>query len=230
MKQSNRAVLTAAFALTALTTAASAGNIVTNGDFEAGAYSVTYINNYDLVPNGWTLGPPSYAIQSAIAVSNATNPSIDLGPESGSDYVAFSSPSTSGRDCLYQDLATVAGQEYDISFWVAITNSSVGAASIGLDVEWDENTANQTALDENFYSSPSNTGPIGYQEVTFTELASTSTTRIDFHSVDSAGSILLDNVSVTPDAGTPEPFSMLLAGSGLLAVGLMRRRRAAQKV
>ncbi len=96
-----------------------------------------------------------------------------------------------------------------------------------MNVVWDEGTANSTGLNNNVYTNPTNVGPVSYQQFTFTDIASTNLTRIDFHAVDSSGAILLDNVVVTThqSAGvTPEPFSMVLAGSGLLLVGLIRRR------
>jgi hypothetical protein len=210
--------------LTCLAGGAFASNIVVNGDFEGGSYTAGQPAG-DSVPNGWLLGPPSYSINSNINVLSAVNGSIDQGPESGGDYIGFHSPETDGsRDCLYQQLTTVAGQTYTISFWVASTASSVGN-NVGLDVEWDENTSNQTALDNPTYTTPTNTGPLAYTEYTFTETASTNDTRIDFHSVDTNGLIELDNVVVTAQSATPEPMTMLLTGSGLVLAGLLRKRR-----
>jgi hypothetical protein len=67
----------------------------------------------------------------------------------------------------------------------------------GLDPEWDENTANQKTM-VGPYLSPSNTGPQNYQLFSFTETASSTVTRLDFHGIDQNGSILLDNVMVSP--------------------------------
>jgi hypothetical protein len=39
---------------------------------------------------------------------------------------------------------------------------------------------------------------VPYQFFSFTEVASTTLTRLDFHAIDQNGSILLDNVNVTP--------------------------------
>lgn len=224
MKNKTKTILAMATMAACFAATAQASNIVVNGSFEGSTYSGP---NGDVVPTGWTVGPPSYVIQSVMNVESTVNPGIYQGPEDGLNYIAFQSPSIYGRDCLYQNLATTAGQEYDISFWVAITASSV-SNNIGLDVEWDEGTSNQTALDQSAYSYPSNTGPVDYVEYTFTELASTNDTRIDFHAVDSSGAILLDNVVVQDHqdvTATPEPFSFVLAGSGLLFVGLAKRKR-----
>lgn len=225
LKQRNetRIAITLLIAVACLTPAASAASIVANGSFENGFYTAGNPNN-EKVPNSWILGPPSFFIQSNLNVQSTVDNSIFEGPEDALNYVAFMSSATSGRDCLYQDLTTVAGQTYDISFWVAIT--AAAGNNIGLDVQWDENGLGQIALDDPAYSAPTNTGPVDYRQFTFSELATSSTTRIDFHAIDSSGAILLDNVVVTAQSSAPEPVAFIIAGSGLTLIGLLRKRRA----
>jgi autotransporter-associated beta strand protein len=174
---------------------AARANVVVNGSFE-GATSVDPTTG-DVLPAGWSLGPPYPTSLSKFNIESAVDPSVDLGPEDGTYYARFQSPATNGTwDCLYQDLNTVAGEQYTISFWVADTSTSMGN-TVGLNVVWDENTGNQTDLGDNqFYHWPTNTAPVPYQFFVFTEIASTSLTRIDFHGIDADGSILLDNVNV----------------------------------
>ena len=62
-----------------------------------------------------------------------------------------------------------------------------------------------------FYYDPTNTGPVAYETFSFNEKASTDLTTFYFHAIDSYGSILVDNVSVSP---VPEPATW-----GLLALG-----------
>jgi Dockerin type I domain len=174
--------------------AAAGNNIVVNGSFEGA--TTTDPTTGDVLPTGWQLGPPSPATLSKVNVDSAINPSTLLGPEAGTHYARFQSPANNGtRDCLLQDLTTIAGQKYAVSFWVAETSTSVGNNS-GLDPEWNENTANQQTL-AGPYLVPSNTGPQNYQFFSFTETASSSVTRLDFHGIDQNGSILLDNVVVS---------------------------------
>jgi hypothetical protein len=174
---------------------ASATNLVTNGSFEGG--TVVDPATGDILPAGWTLGPPSPANLSKINIDSATNPATDLGPEDGTHYARFQPPATNGtRDCLLQDISTVAGKQYVVSFWVAATSTSVGNNS-GMDPVWDENTVNATALGTNkFYFPANNTAPVAYQFFSFLETATTNLTRLDFHGIDQNGSILLDNVAV----------------------------------
>jgi Dockerin type I domain len=175
--------------------AAADNNILVNGSFE-GATSIDSTTG-DILPTGWQLGPPSPATLSKVNVDSAINAATFLGPEAGTHYARFQSPANNGtRDCLLQDLTTIAGQKYAVSFWAAETSTSVGNNS-GLDPEWDENTGNQKTL-VGPYLFPSNTGPQNYQFFSFTETASSTLTRLDFHGVDQNGSILLDNVVVSP--------------------------------
>jgi hypothetical protein len=175
-------------------------NILVNGDFEGATR--TDATTRDVLPNGWSLGPPSPSTLSKVNVDTAVNSATFLGPESGTHYIRFQSPANNGtRDCLLQDLNTVAGHIYVVSFWVAITSTSAGN-TLGLNPVWDENTSNQQTMSNAFYISPSNTGPVNYQFFQFRETASTNKTRLDFHGIDANGSILLDNVRVVATAVT----------------------------
>lgn len=208
-----------AMALLSFTATASASNIVVNGDFEGSTYTGP---NNDIVPTGWLLGPPSYSTDSRLNIDSTIDSSNDLGPESGSNYARFQSMATSGKDCLYQDLNTTAGMVYDFSFWVAVTPDST--TNTTFDAVWDENLANVAHLTPAL-NPVSSTQPAGYTFYSFQETASSSTTRIDFHGVDTTGSILLDNVSVSAVSATPEPGTWLATGSALLLAGVIRKRR-----
>jgi hypothetical protein len=176
---------------------ARAANIVANGDFEGGTY--VDAGTGDVLPTGWTDGPPSPATLSKINVDTAVDAAVNLGPQSGTHYARYQSPATNGTaDCLLQDLMTVQGQAYTVSFWIAATSTSVGNPS-GINPVWDENRANQISMAVGQLFAPAtNMGPVGYQHYSFTETASSATTRMDFHATDVNGSILLDNVSVVP--------------------------------
>jgi hypothetical protein len=181
----------------------------TNGNFEGGTQSVPGIPQ-DSIPAGWQLGPPSPASLSNVSVTNVVDSTQHLHAADGSgNYVRFQSTASNGtKDCLFQDFDTVAGQQYKVTFSVALTSAGAGNnAAIGLNPVWDENLANQTTMGStNFYFAPTSAqGPIDYQTFSFTETASSTTTRIDFHATDNAGSILLDDVSVVPVTSVQPP-------------------------
>jgi hypothetical protein len=148
---------------------------------------------------------------------------MDLGPQSGTNYMSFQSKETDGsQDCLYQQLPTVAGQEYLITFYVAITAATTGPYAY-LDPEWDQGGANDTFLRNSFYYDPTNTGPVPYEMFSFTEAASSDLTTFYFHAIDSYGSILVDNVSVSP---VPEPSTCAMMTAGVGSLLAFRRRRS----
>jgi len=202
-----------------LTAKSQASNIVVNGSFESGTYS----EYGDALPNDWSLSPTDSVALSNCGISSAVNPAEDLGAESGTAYMTFQSDETDGsQDCLYQQLPTVAGQEYLITFSVAITSGTIGPDAY-LDPEWDQGGADDTFLRNSYYyPTSSTTGPVPYETFSFTEPASKSTTTFYFHGVDAyGGSILLDNVSVSP---VPEPSTWGLMALGCAAL-LARRTR-----
>ena len=188
-------------------------NVLVNGNFEGGTYVDS--GTGDILPIGWVVGPPSPASLSKVNIDTAVNPAIDLGPQDGTHYARFQSPATNGtRDCLLQDIPTAAGKPYTVSFWVAITSTSVGNF-LGLNPVWDENTANQSTLEPGaFYYAPTNTGPVPYQFFSYNVTASTNLTRIDFHGIDQSGSILVDNIVVNPACGVTGDFD----GDGFVTV------------
>jgi hypothetical protein len=69
-----------------------------------------------------------------------------------------------------------------------------------------------------------NTG-VNYTEFSYT-VTGTGSDTITFNGRDDPAWMALDNISVTPiTPTTPEPSSLLLLGSGLLAVGGVIRRK-----
>jgi hypothetical protein len=176
---------------------ALAANLVVNGSFEGETYLDSRTGN--ILPSGWTLNPQDPAEFSKVNVDSAIDASIQLGPQDGSKYLRFQSTASNGsRDCFYQYINTVAGQQYRVSFWVAMTSTIVGNRS-GLDPVWDEEGLNPVHMGtDQFYFEPTNTGPVPYQLFSFTETASENLTVIEFHGANANGSILLDNVVVEP--------------------------------
>jgi hypothetical protein len=227
MKIPSTTILGVAMSLGLLAVSAAGSNLVTNGDFEG---TTTIGPNGDIVESGWVLLPTDVVSASNFDIESS-DPFPD--PDGGTHYAAFMSSEADGsQDCLDTTFPTVTGQKYTVSFWVAITAAS--GSNTTLLPQWDWNGTAQVDMRNNFYcvgpsptacSAPTNTGPVAYQQFTFTETASSNSTQLIFHGTDSTGAILLDDVVVTAVTPVPETTSLLLMGSGLLIVGLRRRAK-----
>ncbi len=203
----------------------SANNLFVNGDFEGGTYPQNLGYTTNNLPNGWTNAQSSTGSNLNVFANGELG-----GPgsaESGTHYVAFQSTATDGtQDCLNQVVVgTVPGQQYSVSFWVAMTASP--GSQFGLSPEWDSGGAHDTTMGSNadFYFHPTDSPGAPYTQFTFVETASSSSTSIYFHGADATGAVLLDNVSVTAITAVPEPASWALALQIALLWTLARKRR-----
>ena len=189
-------VIAAATILLAWAPMTFAQNLLTNGSFEADGGSFT----------GWTTGGN---FEDTEVVSGAFYEYT--GAEDGNFYAALGPVGSDGT--LSQTFNDQAGAQYTISFWFA----SVGDNPSDFSVAWDGNTLLS-------FTNP-NTGSSWTQ---FTlQAPGTGTDTLTFSFRDDPGYIALDNVSVTAQSGgtVPEPSSILLLGSGVLAMaGVIRRK------
>lgn len=202
MKMS-KLILVAAIAAASVSGAASAANLIQNGDFEIA--SGVNLNNYVVVGAGdgaianWTVGGNSVDI-----INNSYN------AISGNSIDMLGSP---GPGILSQSFNTVAGTTYTLSFDLTHNPYSHGA---GLDV----------FVGGNHYSFEGSTPVTNY---TFNFTTTGGLQALTFSSVGGDGwsGAVLDNVSVTAAVPEPETYAMMLAGLGL--VGFIARRRKAAK-
>jgi hypothetical protein len=121
-------------------------------------------------------------------------------------YGAYSGPVvTTGY--ITQTLTTTPGATYDLSFWVWNTSGTFFQVSWGGAPIYTEGV-----------------GDYGWTQRGFTVTASGASTDLRFGFYNVPNFYRLDDVSVEP---VPEPSSLILAGLGLAALALRRRKRAA---
>ena len=179
---------------------ASASNIVSDGSFESGT-----ANPYTgAIGDGWVVTAGTGAICNDITFAGCGN----AGPAHTGDQMAFLDWADT-LDTTAQTLATVAGQSYTISYWVAGSQPNFLEVTFGATTLFD-GTSPTTGL-----------GSSGdYVHYVFDATATSASTELAFSGQRTVGGeILLDDVSVT---ATPEPSTWLLTGFCLVAAVLYR--------
>ena len=126
---------------------------------------------------------------------------------------AFFGPSGS-TGTISQTLSTVAGQSYDISFWLKTDGGTPSSFSASFDGAVLTTLTNPSA-------SP-------YTLYTYLAVATTNSTLLSFTFRDDPGFTSIDGVSVQPASGVPEPatWMMMLLGFGGMGMAVRRRRQS----
>jgi hypothetical protein len=207
------AFLAASLATVALAAPASAGGSLgfTNGSFESGGAAP-----FSASTPGWGawLGPASAGSDYGVALGGAAPKAAEDG-----EYYAYFHATDQITDCIGEQLSTVVGQKYLLSFWVATDGATSSSPSL-LQVVWGPDfstTSNDVAINA---FQPASASALPYQQMTMTFTAKTTHDILAFHGYDATSDILLDNITVTPVSSVPAMGPWLAALlAALLAVG-----------
>ncbi len=201
-------LFTLLIALVFVSAQAHATNIIINGGFEVFEIKPGTFEIFNAIPGWMTTSGSGIEIQNNIVGS----------PFEGAQHVELDSDNNSG---MAQTISTVAGQEYDLSFFYSARPGRASTTN-GIDINWDGvNLSNITAdgiglsdTDWNLFAfSVIATGPS-----TLLEFVATGTS-------DSFGGYLdAVNLQAVPEP-IPEPSTLLLFGSGLAALAGWRYRK-----
>ena len=199
-----------ALALLASTGWAAGPNLINNGGFESSSFSGSFTTFAagSTGLTGWTIGQDSVDLINTYWVPSSGRYSIDL--------------SGNNDGTISQSFATVAGQEYVVSFDMAANPYDDG----------DMLKFMQVGLSQQSMYTFSSVGHtlqnMGWTTQSFVFIATNQSSTLHFAGMqESASGMALDNVSVTA-VPEPETYAMLLAGLGLMGAVARRRRQAAQ--
>ena len=193
---------------------ARAGDLVVNGSFESPSIAPAFFALFPAIP-GWTATAGGLELQ-----RNGI-----FGPGS----VAFDGQQwheidrAAGATGIFQDLATVPGQVYVLSFAYAPRPGTAPTENV-FSVLWGGATVATFGP-----LTPPAGSVLDWQVASILVTATGSSTRLQFDDLGGAGSVgaLLDDVSVVGVGVVPEPSALSLAGIGavsLIACTVLRRR------
>jgi hypothetical protein len=198
-------------ALSLIPAVANAAQLVANGDFEdpnIGVTTFVHVGDGGTI-GAWSVDAPTPS-QGVDIISNRTG--CTSCANTGEQAVDMAG--TPGRGDIFQDLATVAGTTYRLTFFVS---SNIGPFSDSLSISWDGAV----------FDTIDTPAQGVWQQFTYDLLAIDASTELRFiGNRDGLQGAFLDTVSVidvqTP--AVPSPAALPLLGVGLLLLAASRRR------
>jgi len=214
------------FGMAFMTSQAMAQNLVGNPGFETGTFPPWVANNYGgNGGGGWVVSSGAGAHSGSHYASTGCN---------GSEGGTCIAPDPGNGSWLYQDLATVPGTQYMLTFYYA-PGSATGGGSAELQVLWGPSATplttggNGTCTGSCVFDNTS-IGSSAYTQYTVSLTATSTSMRLEFLGRQDPATDFLDDISVTGPAAvsapTLLPSSLLATMAGLACVGwYMGRRR-----
>jgi hypothetical protein len=204
----------AAAAVLSLGLCAHASNIVTDGGFESAGGGNEYFAGQSIDGGSWNVITGAVYIDSGDPYVYAGSNSLNL---------TGSNPDT--VNSVSQTLTTIAGSSYILNFWANADSPNIfsllinGAAPSG----------SPTSIVDNGFPDQTNNSSL-FQDYSEVFNATTNSTTLNFSDTGNSslldpnqtGTVMIDNVSVQL---TPEPGSIVLLSTGILALGLLAARK-----
>lgn len=199
----NKLIATAALLAAPLMTLANPINLVNNGSFEANVIGNGSWANFSSL-SGWSAGPLGVELRNGVAGT-----ALD-----GKNFVELD---TTGNSSISQNINTVAGQWYSLSFYYS-NRIDVAPSSNGL--SWAFGSASGLAPAQGLIS-----GDHQWQQFTTLVRGTGAPMTLSFAATGTSDSLgtSLDKVSVS---AVPEPqtYALMLAGLGAMAFVAKRRK------
>lgn len=223
-----------AFGVICMASVAMAQNLVQNPGFETGSFAPWVASAYGgNGGGGWVVGSGAGAHSGTKYASTGCNAHLGgtcIAPDSG----------TGGW--LYQDLTTVAGAQYTLTFYYA-PGSATGGGSAELQVLWGPTatpltTGGNGTCTGNCVFDNTSIGSSTYTQYTVNLTATSTSMRLEFLGRQDPQVDFLDDISVMAPAPSPTPIppSFWLTMVGLACAGLymgyrrMRNRASSREI
>lgn len=219
----------AAASLMSVLPAVSNANLLVNGGFELPALSATYASygqGADI--GGWTVVGTGDPINSMAVLRNdymEYGNTLAFSPHGGVQSIDLTGGGNRGFNGVRQSVATTAGADYEISFWVGNQDAAFPAYTLASAVLLDiDGTTVGT-----FSNGDDTSADVNWRQFTYGFQATSATTTITFYNATPSDDLMsgLDDVVLT-SAAIPEPTSLALLTVG--ALGAMRQHRRNRRI
>jgi hypothetical protein len=215
----------ATLALTLIAPAPAAANIIVNGGFETPGSPGNPVYGAGSNIGGWTVtGNPSNAV--FYLRSDYSEPGITFPSHSGGYSVDLTGAgNTSPLDGVFQNVATMVGTNYNLSFWIGNQASFGGTSSIFYSTPSTAGLFINDIFASNFTNADETSATVNWKQFTYNFTATSANTKIAFlNNTPVVDNYLgLDDVSLIAAIPEPATWMMMIIGFGFVGAGLRRR-------